>query len=250
MPNLDFHASYERLKKMLFLERAFAAGWDPLAVSEDGAAMMPQRRSDNDIVGIGYRAYGDLLTIEVLTKAKVDPETVERYLMRCGLEGTRYKTVLTGRIFASRRPAHGGDSISQETFATGTLGCMVMTNSGERVGLSCCHVLNPTNAGRAGRTEIWQPGAAHGGRARDRIGVLAGFVPISFEDGSENTIDAAVFRPDDLSWVSDEIRDIGSIRGALNDPPFDCAVRKYGAESKLTVGRLYLKGVAMRKVSP
>lgn len=93
-----------------------------------------------------------------------------------------------------RRPAIGGVSIAHYAFDIGTLGAVVRDRQDSRFGyvLSNNHVLARLGAARTG-DPILQPARADGGRyPQDQIAQLCRTVPIRFEPGSSNVVDAAV----------------------------------------------------------
>jgi hypothetical protein len=174
----------------------------------------------------------------------------------------------TGRI----RPAPGGVSIGHRAITAGTLGCLVKRD-GETVILSNNHVLANSNNAQPGDA-ILQPGPYDGGKfPDDQIASLLDFVPIAFSgsdapsscpigngvasvlngiaallgsttrlrpvaiQAGENTVDAAIARPLNSSDVSDEIMEIGTIRG-LGTGSLGLAVKKSGRTTALTAGQI------------
>jgi hypothetical protein len=102
----------------------------------------------------------------------------------------------TGRA----RPLRPGVSISHVDVTAGTLGAFVRASTGdgspgEVHALSNWHVLAGSPDARAGDVVV-QPGVADGGRAPDdRVGTLAGLVPL--EPGVTQAVDAALALLDD-----------------------------------------------------
>lgn len=102
----------------------------------------------------------------------------------------------TGRV----RPVRPGVSIAHVDVTAGTLGAFVRSTSGNGTtgavyALSNWHVLAGSPAAAAGDVVV-QPGAADGGQAPDdRVGTLAGLVPL--EAGATQTVDAALALLDD-----------------------------------------------------
>lgn len=91
------------------------------------------------------------------------------------------------------RPLRPGLSIGHPSVTAGTLGGFVLVDGAVHV-LSNGHVL--ADCGRADAGDpVLQPGVADGGTAADRVGVLAGVVPLR-PDGA-NQADAALARLDD-----------------------------------------------------
>jgi len=174
----------------------------------------------------------------------------------------------TGRY----RPAPGGVSIGHVEITAGTLGCLVKKN-GKKLILSNNHVLANSNNAQPG-DYILQPGPYDGGEfPGDRIAKLEEFVPIVFlgpeppgDCGAaraiasllnfgakvirsktrfqsvtireeENLVDAAIALPFKEEDVSDEILDIGKIRG-VNEGVLGLAIRKSGRTTELTAGEI------------
>ena len=99
--------------------------------------------------------------------------------------------------------------------------------------LSNNHVLADENR-LAGGAAIVQPATLDGGTKSDRVGTLADFVPIKF-DNARNWMDAAVAKFDPAVSVSDTILGIGPLAGA-GDPSLNLLVRKSGRTTGLTEG--------------
>jgi hypothetical protein len=174
----------------------------------------------------------------------------------------------TGRV----RPAPGGVSIGHRAITAGTLGCLVRRD-GETVILSNNHVLANSNNAQPGDA-ILQPGPYDGGKfPDDHIANLVDFVPIAFSgsdapsscpigsgvaaalngiaallgsstrlrpiavQAGENTVDAAIARPLSGADVSDEILEIGRVRG-LGTGSLGLAVKKSGRTTGLTTGQI------------
>lgn len=112
---------------------------------------------------------------------------------------TAYATGETGRV----RPLRPGVSVAHVDVTAGTLGAFVRVappavdgaDEASVYALSNWHVLVGSPAARVGDVVV-QPGPADGGRAPDdRVGTLAGLVPL--EAGVTQTVDAAVALLDD-----------------------------------------------------
>lgn len=190
------------------------------------------------------------------------------------VEGVPIDVVQTGLIRALQshtdriRPSPGGVSIGHKDITSGTLGCVVNKNSQVFI-LSNNHVLANSNEAELG-DPILQPGVYDGGRyPQDHIANLEQFVPISFtgdpsdcptalgitdflnaiarflgsdvrlyavsEQVSENLVDAALARPINPGDVSEEILEIGTIRGLVQGQ-LGMAVKKSGRTTGLTTG--------------
>lgn len=188
------------------------------------------------------------------------------------IDGVYTDVVETGRIKArtnvSRvRPGRGGYSIGHKDITAGTLGCVVKKD-GLRYILSNNHVLANSNEGEIG-DEILYPGPHDGGTLVDQITSLAFFELIKFgtpEPPSdcptaaftkmvldsvckmirsrvrwrpvntravENLVDAAIAGPVKLEEVSNEILDIGKIKGST-EGELGLLIKKNGRTTKLT----------------
>jgi len=98
-----------------------------------------------------------------------------------------------GRLRGRLRPLVPGCSICHEADTAGTLGTVVRRGQ-ERLLLSNAHVLARSGLASLG-DPVRQPGPADGGTARDRVGSLEGWAPLSAD--LPNTVDAALARLDD-----------------------------------------------------
>lgn len=201
-----------------------------------------------------------------LTSKDIIPETIN---------GIPTDVIQSGQIRAlgnttKQRPAQGGDSIGHYSITAGTLGCIVRKN-GQMMILSNNHVLANSNEAKKGDA-ILQPGAYDGGTSKDQIASLDEWVKISFiENGLPetdcpiakgsarfmnflastlsrnsrilaynpqeitNTVDAALARPLITADVSEQVRDIGSIR-SVREAELGMVVQKQGRTTGLTKG--------------
>jgi hypothetical protein len=175
------------------------------------------------------------------------------------------------------RPAPGGVSIGHEKITAGTLGCLV-EKGGKKYILSNNHVLANSNEGAIGDA-ILQPGKYDGGTYPiDRIAALAEFVKINFIGGDgcgvsnsitrllnfiaksikskskfatsreqfpENRVDAAIAEPLDISWVLNEILEVGRLLG-IGEAVLGLNVKKSGRTSGLTHGTIDVMNVAVQ----
>ncbi len=238
-PAHEFIEAFARLKKKFFFEKAMAAG------SEGFGATVPARRPDEKIIGFGYRTESGLLAVSVFAKEPVDSESVIGFLHRVGLDENPFEVLVTGEIIASSSMVCGGHSIGRTGYPGGTLACTVRTRTGVQMGLSCSHILNPTNTDEVGRAEI-----VHRNSLEDDsgnvIGVLAAFKPIDFSEDGENIIDAALFRPVREGAMSGcgNICQIGTVAGVSRRPDFGAFVKKYGACTHYTEGALMIQDAA------
>lgn len=108
-----------------------------------------------------------------------------------------------------RRPAPPGVSIGHKDITAGTLG-VTCFKDGTKYILSNNHVLANMNAGVIGDA-ILQPGAYDGGvDPADKIGTLAAFIPIVFNDqNNPNYVDCAIALPTNAEDLLDEILELG-----------------------------------------
>jgi hypothetical protein len=203
-----------------------------------------------------------------LSAKDIVPPTVNSILTDVVETGPIRALSHTGRY----RPAPGGVSIGHMEITAGTLGCLVKKN-GKKLILSNNHVLANSNNAQPG-DYILQPGPYDGGQfPGDRIAKLEEFVPIVFlgpeppgDCGAaraiasllnfgakvirsktrfqsviireeENLVDAAIALPFKEEDVSDEILDIGKIKG-VNEGALGLAIRKSGRTTELTAGEI------------
>lgn len=135
----------------------------------------------------------------------------------------------TGRA----RPLRPGVSIAHRDVTAGTLGAFVHVD-GVLHALSNYHVLVGSPSASVG-DPVLQPGPADGGTdPRDRVGTLAGFVPL--RRGAVATVDAATALLEDSSVDLDypEVGPITTTAEALGDEQ----VLKVGRTTGLTRGRI------------
>jgi len=111
------------------------------------------------------------------------------------------EVVETGEFeaFAARtskwRPAPGGVSIGHYQITAGTLGSLAYKSNGTKYILSNNHVLANCNDAEVG-DDIYQPGPYDGGTVADKIGELAEFVTLTFNDpDNPNVVDCALCLP-------------------------------------------------------
>jgi len=129
------------------------------------------------------------------------------------------------------RPAPGGVSCGHYGITAGTLGVLVRdATDGEKVILSNNHVLANVNRGVVGDS-ILQPGKYDGGSEGDRIAGLKRFVEIDPSVG--NLVDGAIASPDDQSYVSDDILEVGRLSG-WSGANIGMSVSKSGRTTGLT----------------
>ena len=144
---------------------------------------------------------------------------------------------------ARTRPVRPGYSVGHYRITAGTIGAGAYDLSPlpgkppRYYILSNNHVLANSNAARIG-DPILQPGPVDGGRLpRDRIGSLSRFVPIRFNDGSCNTVDAAVAEVP-FEWLDRDIYWNGYPRTAAATAKVGTLVKKTGRTTNFTTGRV------------
>ena len=137
------------------------------------------------------------------------------------------------------RPLRPGLSISHPDVTAGTLGGFVRRPGADQLlVLSNNHVLANSDAAALGDPAL-QPGVADGGTAADRIGTLAGFVPLTDEPG--NLVDAAVAALDAGVEADPTAYPGGALLGtvaAVDDVDPDEEVEKLGRTTGHTRGRI------------
>lgn len=172
------------------------------------------------------------------------------------------------------RPAMPGISAGHYKITAGTFGALVYdAKTGEPLLLSNNHVFANSTNGSDGRAkvgdDIYQPGPHDGGTKRDAIATLYRFAPVNLEEGAPgcpvataaeailnrvvkwfrksyevrlfkrsaavNLVDAAVAKPVNKEWVTDEIVGIGIPKG-MAEPVVGEKVRKSGRTSGLNTG--------------
>ena len=152
--------------------------------------------------------------------------------------------VVTGRFYTLKsrtdrwRPAPGGVSIGHKDITAGTLGCVVIDNeTGEKLILSNNHVLADCNRGKIG-DEIYQPGPYdHPICPEDLLARLYRYVEIK-EPPHANLVDAAVAKPIQEEWVSDEILEVGKVKGVATVSEGD-VVKKSGRTTGVTEAKVF-----------
>lgn len=194
-------------------------------------------------VGEGVRERG-VPTVEILVREQVDINCLTAYVKLAGLAGYPWNVRISGSAVACSRPAQGGDSISNRANPIGTLGCLTRKrDTGERLILSCCHVLCPSTAAPTPEDEIWHPGRSS---SAHRIGVVIDGQPIVFSETADNVIDAAVCKPDSPAEAEEGIRGVGRLTGFEEDPQEGCSVRKCGATTGVTDGILSIRNLRIK----
>jgi len=174
------------------------------------------------------------------------------------------------------RPAHPGLSIGHYRITAGTFGAVVRDKkTGQPLILSNNHVLANITNGKDGRAQIgdpiYQPGKYDGGTSDDTIAQLERFVPIYHDwlptacpyalaaektfnfvlkkikpdyevrffkkTNFENLVDAALARPLNENLITDEIEELGRVRGVA-EAEMGMKVVKSGRTSGVTRGEI------------
>jgi len=240
-------------------------------------------------VGRGFRETAGVKTTEKAIVCSVSKKELFIHLKKEDLipkevEGEKTDVIETGEIKALKlrtdkwRPAPGGVSIGHESISAGTLGCLVQRDGVTYI-LSNNHVLADSNKASIGDS-ILQPGKADDGAWRDRIAILADFVPIGFEDApsppsgckigkavvkmlnfsasaakrgsrvqlinsqQDNLVDAAIALPIDDGNVENTVLGIGIPLG-FAEGGLGMAIQKSGRTTGWTVGEILQVDVAV-----
>jgi len=175
------------------------------------------------------------------------PKSIE--VTAVGLEGevlTDVREVGRSRFHAlssSARPEQPGFNVGNEQGGSGTLCCVVTSQSpsGLRLGLSCAHVIG--RYGRAHAGEVVMMPARPDAQALDEladapIGRLVTIASPGFaiSDAPAN-VDAATFKPKSASSLDARIALLGIRPGPIRDAiPLGLEVQKVGYASELTTG--------------
>lgn len=136
------------------------------------------------------------------------------------------------------RPVPGGCSVGHPYVTAGTMG-VTLKLGGSKYGLSNNHVLAAASSIQNPRASIGdiilQPGVYDGGTEDDAVGTLAWYYP--FNENGVNIIDAAIFKPASDDLLSDEILDIGTVKG-FSTVKEDETVQKSGRTTGVTVSEV------------
>jgi PKD repeat protein len=211
---------------------------------ELGPALAAQRAHSDRLMG---------LRDVVGTAVGIDDDgeaSVVVYLTRPGaagvperLDDVPVERVVTGLITAGAdpttrsRPAPTGFSVGHPDITAGTYGARVVNGSGNTFMLSNNHVLANSNDASIGDATL-QPGPSDGGTdPGDRIGTLADFEPIDFEN--DNVMDAAIAAPehaDSISASTPTDDAYGAPGTTVTEASVGMNVQKYGRTTGLTQG--------------
>lgn len=147
-------------------------------------------------------------------------------------------------LVSTARPTRPGYDIGHVDAGAGTLGCVVSSRvTGEKLGLSCAHVVALSGEGSVGDRVLCpsRPGATSIGQlGKARFGSLVEIAAPSLDwSASIDNVDAATFRPDSQSDLSSEIALVGATpAGILDDVAIGTRVKKVGAATELTFGEV------------
>lgn len=171
-------------------------------------------------------------------------EKIHQKLEKHPIEGMRVEVVEDEMLqafldrTAKHRPALGGVSIGHYSITAGTLSCLAYNAAGTRYILSNNHVLAACNNGSPG-DDIYQPGPYDGGGVSEKIGELASYVTIVFNDmEADNEVDCAIALPTDPGDVIQEIVDIPAYPSFKREPVLGESIIKSGRTSAITTGHI------------
>ena len=224
---------------------------------------------------------GDLCMVCSVAKKKNVRELSSKKLIPREIKGVKTDVVESGIIKAlhteKHRPAVGGISIGHVDITAGTLGCVVR-KGGTRFLLSNSHVLAMSGDADIG-DDILQPGTHDGGTlVNDHFAELSAHVPINFsgvtsecpisglfvtgvnrllqlvgsktcllavKQADANLVDAAIAQPIIDANLSDEIMEIGKIKGSKT-AILGMEIKKSGRTTGLTTGEITQVDVTVR----
>jgi hypothetical protein len=145
-------------------------------------------------------------------------------------------------LVSDMRPARPGFNISHRSGGSGTLGCAVRSrDTGERLGLSCGHVIARYGRARPGERILvpsLEQARANAMLGSAPFGTLVSVGPISyaFEKAATN-VDAATVRPNSPAGLDNQLA-LLDVRpsGVRADAPIGLPVRKVGFTTEVTFG--------------
>lgn len=137
-----------------------------------------------------------------------------------------------------RRPVPPGVSIGHHTISAGT-SSFLATDGGRTVQLSNSHVLAKYGEAATGDA-ILQPGPADGGVDRDRVGSLAGHIPVR---GGDNRVDLAWYEPE--ADLDPTIPGVGAPTAQPRDPEVGDRVTFVGRTSGVQTATVDRANVAI-----
>ena len=246
LPHEDFFAARDALEQML-------GGFE--AVASAFSTAQPGVTGKENIVGlgVGWRYAADALTADMAVKVYVrekvpEAQLTDEALIPREIDGMPTDVEAIGEVFplsyAKRypRPVPCGVSCSHFRLpGSGTIGCVVVLDSGKVASLSNNHVLANENDAQVGDPVI-QPGNAERFPAPDeKIALLEKFVPIQ---ATNNLVDGAV------AWTNFARVSPRHVTYTLNPTPVAAAtgltVMKNGRTTQSTLGVVTALGVTIR----
>lgn len=230
---------------------------------------------------VSGRRTRNLCVVCSVARKKNASELSSKELIPGEIKGIKTDVIETGVIKAlhteRHRPALGGISVGHVDITAGTLGCVV-SKAGTRYLLSNSHVLACSGDANIG-DNILQPGSHDGGAiAEDHFAELSAHVPINFSGAisecpisgvfvwginkllglirsktylqaikqtEENLVDAAIAQPLKDSDLSNEILEIGEIKGTKS-AILGMKIKKSGRTTGLTTGEITQTNVTVR----
>jgi len=197
------------------------------------------------VSGVGLsKASAEKINIYVIEKT---PEIMAR--LPDTVNGMETRIIETGEIKALQylalapdrtmkaRPAFPGQSIGHVGTTAGTFSFVGRDNfTGRRVIVSNAHVLTPDpTVATMSDTSVVQPGIYDGGTFADKIGDTIRWTQI-FPD-TPNLVDCAIALPLNDAYITDEILEIGKVRGVAM-ASVGMGVKKSGRSSGLNFGNV------------
>ena len=154
------------------------------------------------------------------------------------------------------RPIEGGYDVSADTKKLGTIGCIVtniIDNKNEYYILSNNHILADGNNIPIG-SPIYQPSIYYSSEFyKEQIGTLANFINIKYGNLKPflktNYMDCAIAHITNKNLISNKIAHIGAVKG-VSTPEKDLSIKKVGAMSGLTEGKIETLGVTTISKNP
>jgi hypothetical protein len=217
--------------------------------------------NDRNVVGLCFaakvrngRTEDVTLQVHVRRKRRKDrvPEKhrVPPFVMGQGLGcnkkiWTDVREVGLGRLHvlvSPQRPARPGFNIGHQSGGAGTLSCVVVSRqTGERLGLSCGHVIARSGQASPGERVLvpsLDEAQANGWLSSASFGNLVTVGSIGYDANDATTnVDAATVRPDRINMLDDAVALLDATpSGIHNLPALHTPVKKVGSATELTAG--------------
>jgi len=229
------------------------------SLAEARQSLEPQLRGMPGFVGIAHsKERGEIVVF-------LENEQAQR-LVASRFKGYTVRTEVTGRIEALStqvaepmtdagpyrqdevRPLVGGTSVSAYVADQNSAGTLGMVTYDDKI-LSNAHVIAMSGDGFLPTgTPIIQPGSLDGGGPGNRVGELQTYVPINFEVGAQNYVDAAIGTIDGGVAASpgEQFDDAGNywVEGWTTVSEGD-TVRKSGRTTDVTGNEVYLTNASV-----